>query len=138
MCDRGANLLKALQDYEVLNCFPHRMNNILKRAFFQSKNNQRSTKKPTTVQVTTSTDADVDIDQNDSSDSDSSIENEELFQPRKQIKKKKRKRQSANSNVSDQMKLKLEDIPIKAQEIIETIIQCKKLVRYIKKVMDLF
>lgn len=135
MCDRGANLLKALQDYEVLNCFPHHMNNILKRAFFQSKNNQTSAKTPITVQATTS--ADADIDQNDSSDSSSSTQDEELFKPRKQIKKKRRKRQSPISNANDPMKLKLEDLPVKAQEIIETIKQYKKLVRYIKKVMHL-
>lgn len=80
---RGANLLKALQDYEVLNCFPHRMSNILKRDFFQSKNNQTSAKTAITVQATTS--ADADIDQNDSSDSSSSTQDEELFKPRKQI-----------------------------------------------------
>jgi hypothetical protein len=32
------------------------------------------------------------------------------------------------------MKLEFKDLPVKAQEIIETIKQCKKLVRYIKKV----
>jgi hypothetical protein len=32
------------------------------------------------------------------------------------------------------MKLQLKDLPEKARELIETIRQCKKLVRYIKKV----
>lgn len=134
MRDRGANLLKALQDYEVLNCFPHRMNNILKRVFFQSKTQQTSAKTSTNVQGTTT---DADVDQNDSSDSNSSTQDEESLKPRKQIKKKKRKKQSSNSNANDPMKLKLEDLPVTAQEIIEIIKQCKKLVRYIKKVMYL-
>ena len=41
MSDRGANLVKALREYDTLFCFLHRINNILKRAFFQSKNNQK-------------------------------------------------------------------------------------------------
>ncbi|CAF3313778.1 unnamed protein product [Rotaria sp. Silwood2] len=38
--DRGTNLIKALEDYETLFCFPHRINDVLKRAFFQLKSNQ--------------------------------------------------------------------------------------------------
>jgi hypothetical protein len=133
MCDRGANLLKALEDYEVLNCFPHRMNNVVKRAFFQLKANRTATTTPTTVQATKSLDPAA--GSHDSSDSNSSTDDEELFKPTKTIKKKKRKKQPSTPNGNDPMKLKFEDLPIKAQEIIETINQCKKLVRYIKKVI---
>ena len=34
MSDRDANLIKALEDYETLFCFPHRIKNVLKTAFF--------------------------------------------------------------------------------------------------------
>ncbi|CAF0881874.1 unnamed protein product [Didymodactylos carnosus] len=33
--DRGSNILKALEGYRLLNCFAHRLNNILKHTFYQ-------------------------------------------------------------------------------------------------------
>lgn len=134
MCDRGPNLLKALKDYQVLNCFPHRMNNVMKRAFFQLKAKQKPAKiTPTIAQETTL--LNITKDSYDSSDSNSSTDDEELFKPKKTIKKKRQRKQSTVSNGDDPMKLKFEDLTIKAREIIETITQCKKLVRYIKKVI---
>jgi hypothetical protein len=133
MSDRGTNLIKALQGYQTLFCFPHRMNNVLKRGFFQLRSNRTSTKTSATVPATTS--LAPDIGTNDSSDSNSSTDEEEVFKPTKQINKKKRKKESSVTNGNDPMKLKFEDLPVKAQEIIETIKQCKKLVRYIKKVV---
>ena len=43
VCDRGPNLVSALRNYNPLYCYPHRLNNILKCSFFQSK--------PTTQQL---------------------------------------------------------------------------------------
>lgn len=28
--------MKALEDYQVINCFPHRLNNVLKRTFYSA------------------------------------------------------------------------------------------------------
>ncbi|CAF5095494.1 unnamed protein product, partial [Rotaria sp. Silwood1] len=36
VCDRGSNLIKALEDYQVVHCFPHRLNNVLKRTFYSA------------------------------------------------------------------------------------------------------
>ena len=144
MCDRGANLIKALQGYEVLFCFAHRLNNVLKRGFFQSKTNRTSTKTPkTATSVAATTTSAVDIDSNHSSSSNSSTEeDEEVLVPTRKIKKKKQKQkqkqQSSVTNDDNQMKLNFNDLSVKAQEIIETIKQCKKLVRYIKKVVYFF
>ena len=44
MLDRGPNLIKALENYEALFCFPHRINNVLKTVFFSIKNVSNSTK----------------------------------------------------------------------------------------------
>ena len=41
VCDRGANFLKAFRSYDRILCYAHRLNNILKRTFFQ--NNEYST-----------------------------------------------------------------------------------------------
>ncbi|CAF4192312.1 unnamed protein product, partial [Rotaria sp. Silwood2] len=141
MSDRGTNLIKALQTYETLFCFPHRINNVLKRAFFQQKIRQTSTNSLTTVQTTTTTPSSSNIVTNEncqsSSSSSSEEEEEELFKLTKQIKKKKTKKNKSLIHIeNDPMKLELKDLHIKAQEIIETIKQCKKLVRYIKKVLN--
>ncbi|CAF5117932.1 unnamed protein product, partial [Rotaria sp. Silwood1] len=36
VCDCGSNLRKALEDYQVVHCFPHRLNNVLKRTFYSA------------------------------------------------------------------------------------------------------
>ena len=36
VCDRGSNLVKALEGYQVVHCFPHRLNNVLKRTFYSA------------------------------------------------------------------------------------------------------
>ncbi|CAF1334764.1 unnamed protein product [Rotaria sordida] len=124
--DRGTNLIKALQGYETLFCFPHRINNILKRAFFQQKIRQTSTNPSTTAQTTTPSGSNIVTNENcQSSSSSPSEEEEELCKPTKQIKTKKNKSLTRIEN--DPMKLELKDLHIKAQEIIETIKQCKKL-----------
>ncbi|CAF1155607.1 unnamed protein product [Adineta steineri] len=130
MSDRGANLIKALEDYETLFCFPHRINNVLKRAFFQLPVHRIKTNPPATTQPSASTTSVNNL--NDSHESAS--EDEEILQPTKRIRKKKQtKKQSSSTDVNDPMKLDLKDLPVVAREIIETIKQCKKLVRYIKK-----
>lgn len=45
VCDRGSNFIKALEDYEVAHCFPHRLNNILKRTFYCAGTAEKNEKK---------------------------------------------------------------------------------------------
>ncbi|CAF4982024.1 unnamed protein product, partial [Rotaria sp. Silwood1] len=45
VCDRGSNLIKALDDYQVVHCFPHRLNNVLKRTFCSAGNKERKQRK---------------------------------------------------------------------------------------------
>jgi hypothetical protein len=45
VCDRGSNLVKALEDYKVLHCFPHRLNNVLKRTFYSAGTEEKILKK---------------------------------------------------------------------------------------------
>ena len=37
MCDRGSNFQKGFKTFQPLFCFGHRLNNIVKRAFFQNQ-----------------------------------------------------------------------------------------------------
>lgn len=133
MSDRGSNLVKALREYDTLFCFLHRINNILKRAFFQSKNKQNRSNKSKAAQPSTSSSAMTEI--NDCP-SDSSTEEEELFTPTVHIKQKKSKKKQQSKTPDDQVKLQFDNLPLEAQEIIENIEKCKNLVRYIKKVSD--
>ena len=133
MSDRGANLVKALRDYETLFCFLHRINNILKRGFFQLKSKQKPSQSSTTAPPPPPVSK---SNHDDSCQSASSTEDEEAFVPTLQIKKKKQKKKQETRIPIDPMKLELKDLPLEAQEIIETIEQCKKLVRYIKKVSN--
>jgi hypothetical protein len=45
VCDRGSNLVKALEDYQVIHCFPHRLNNVLKRTFYSAGTQEKRKKK---------------------------------------------------------------------------------------------
>jgi hypothetical protein len=89
--DRGTNLIKALQDYETLFCFPHRINNVLKRAFFQLKANRTSTNTIAAVHTTTKS-LSSGVDTDDSCSSNSSSDDEETFAPTKKFKKKNKKK----------------------------------------------
>ena len=55
------------------------------------------------------------------------------YTPTKRIKKKKKINKSSSKIENDAIKMNFKDLPMKAQEIIKTIKQCKKFVRYITK-----
>ncbi|CAF3067043.1 unnamed protein product, partial [Rotaria sp. Silwood2] len=44
-CDRGSNLIKALEDYQVIHCFSHRLNNVLKRTFYSAGTKEKQQRK---------------------------------------------------------------------------------------------
>ena len=60
VCDRDANFLKAFRSYDPILCYAHRLNNILKRTFFQ--NNEYSTMKLLLFAYSTSSSSEVDDD----------------------------------------------------------------------------
>ncbi|CAF5128455.1 unnamed protein product, partial [Rotaria sp. Silwood1] len=45
VCDRGSNLIKALEDYQVVHCFPYRLNNVLKRTFYSAGTKEKKQRK---------------------------------------------------------------------------------------------
>ncbi|CAF1398834.1 unnamed protein product, partial [Rotaria sordida] len=91
MSDRGVNLIKAFEDYEVLNCFPHPLNNALMRAFFQTNISRPAKNLSTTAQTMVSLVLRRDKDDNYYSCSSTDKE-EEIIKPTKRIKNKKTKR----------------------------------------------
>jgi hypothetical protein len=134
--DRGANFVKGLHGYSVLFCTAHRLNNVLKLTFYQNpskgkKNNQGKTTPTTTVvertevtpdKVTTiktkieaSPEIDTDINMVDY-DHDSETD------------------ASDNDDETDYSSITISDLPRSAKEVLDTIRDCKALVRYTKKV----
>ncbi|CAF1396390.1 unnamed protein product [Rotaria sordida] len=114
--DRGANILKALKGHPVIHCFAHRINNILKLAFYQ--NQQKKAKK---IKKASTTPAKKQQKKflyvcDSSSDSSSSDDDSTTPSPSKYAE--------ANTLLSD--------LPPKLKEILSTISTCKKLVRHIK------
>ena len=134
--DRGSNLVKALKPYRSLYCYGHRLNNVLKRSFFQSnkkkrKNETANVQAPTVQSNKKQTNSDLSI-----STSDDDIET--VLPIAKRKTKTKITAGVVQSITTDPRKLELIDMEPAAQKVIETIVNCKKLVKFVKKVNKLF
>ncbi|CAF3835637.1 unnamed protein product [Rotaria sp. Silwood1] len=133
--DRGPNLVKALKPYRPIYCYAHRLNNILKRSFFQSQKKKNKNEEQN-AQLST-----INLDKIKSEDSDLSIssseDDNESFLP-VHTNKKKITKSGGRSALNDPRKLELPDLDSSAQEVIKTIVNCKKLVQYVKKVTEIF
>jgi hypothetical protein len=122
VCDRGSNFLKAFRDLHPITCYGHRLNNVLKRSFFQYQK-QSPTPSAISVEKTSISDNEEDDDEDDL-----------FFIPSKTI--------TANKNLNiytkivkeQMMTTKLIDAPPAAQLLIKIIVECKSLAKYIKKV----
>ena len=114
VCDRGSNFIKALKDFSPLYCYVHRLNNILKKCFFQSKNSR--------ISITPSTITDVSESTSSSDDYD-----EFIVLSTRMLKK--------NTTVTNgSLQMEFDRIPESAKGVIRTIDSSKKLARYVKKV----
>ena len=134
--DGGTNLVKALKPYRSLYCYGHRLNNVLKRSFFQSnkkkrKNETADVQAPTVQSNKKQTDSDL-----STSTSDDDIET--VLPIAKRKTKTKVTAGAVQSITTDPRKLELTDMEPAAQKVIETIVNCKKLVKFVKKVNKLF
>ncbi|CAF1516085.1 unnamed protein product [Adineta ricciae] len=128
--DRGPNLVKALKPYHPIYCYAHRLNNLLKRSFFQSTQKQKQ--KETSASEASATSSKTN-NEDDSSTSSSEDEIEYSLPVVTRKKKTKSKVAGAQENGVDHMKLQLGDLDPAAKTIIQTIVNCKKLVKYVKK-----
>ena len=117
VCDRGSNFIKALKDFSPLYCSAHRLNNVLKKCFFQSKNSRLSR-----ISVTPSTITDVSESTSSSDDDD-----EFIVLSTRMLKKK-------TTVTNGSLQMEFDRIPESAKDVIRTIDSSKKLVRYVKKV----
>ncbi|CAF2091379.1 unnamed protein product [Rotaria magnacalcarata] len=120
VCDRGANFLKAFRYHHPILCYAHRLNNILKRTFFQ--HSEQSSLKLLSHTYDGSSCSEV-------CDDDDNLNN--ISKPKKN--KKKKLTVSVRDMEETAMTIKVNEIPTAAQYVIKTILECKALAKYIKK-----
>ena len=145
--DRGSNFVSGFRDFHVLFCVAHRLNNILKRTFYQVAKKKKKNITPvksftistnvtrmevtlTKIQSKTTTSSfaspgvsiesfDDDKDENDDDSEDSSEE-------------------ETDGDPFDYTESTIAELIPAAKQVIDTISQCKALVRYVKKVIMTF
>ncbi|CAF1284179.1 unnamed protein product [Rotaria magnacalcarata] len=142
MCDRGSNFVKCFKCYNPLHCYAHRLNNVIKKCFFQ--NGLKRTIDKSSIACTTATTSSITTcnDILHSSDDDSCDEADDDYVPSFKIKSK-RKTKSHNSRVKrtnssfsmiDHVKLDASEIPIEAREYLVKLKEVKHIIKYVKKV----
>jgi hypothetical protein len=142
--DRGSNIVKALEDYQMINCFPHRLNNVLKRTFYSAgtqdkierKKRKHSSKKnqgdnhPTWDNFLTNDDDPLmNYDDRDSSESES---DEDVILDAKSVELALRNLSSSPER--DYVNVVEQDLPLYATQLLATIARCKQLCCYVKRV----
>ncbi|CAF0844168.1 unnamed protein product [Adineta steineri] len=145
VCDRGSNLVKALEDYEVVHCFPHRLNNVLKRTFYSAgtqdkverkKKKQSSNKNQHTTHVTwnnfATDDDDLLMDYDDRDSSESECEYDDVPLDEKSVELALRSLSSSPER--DHMNVVEKDLPPYAAQVLAIITRCKQLCCYVKRV----
>jgi len=122
VCDRGANFLKAFRDLHPITCYAHRLNNVLKRSFFQHQK-QLPTSSDVSIEKISASDEEEDDDDDDS-----------FYITSKPVKANKKLNIDTKVVKEPIMATKLIDTPPVVQRLIKTIVECKSLAKYIKKV----
>lgn len=152
MCDRGSNFQKGFKGFDPLFCFGHRLNNILKRSFFQ---NQTKKKAKTSehlnsnngVPETTSPLASSGIGLTDGTSSDESdVSSDDDLESRTAIPMVRRKKNPTKTaskrdrvqsdSQSSHLKMTVDQVPVSVKQVLNTLHQCKRIVKYVKKVRE--
>lgn len=144
VCDRGSNIIKALDGCRIVHCFPHRLNNILKRTFYSAgtrekiqkrkekqtaNNNQNDTIYPWNDSMGNDDDSLMDYDDRDSNDSD--VEDDFILNDRTV---ELALRGLVSPPEVDHINILEQDLPYYANQILTTIVHSKQLCRYVKRV----
>jgi hypothetical protein len=122
VCDKASNFLKAFRDLHPITCYGHRLNNVLKRSFFQHQKQSPTSSSAKSIEQTSVSDEEEDDD------------DDSFYVPSKPIKVNKKLNIYTKVVKEQTMTTKLIDTPPAVQRLIKTIIECKSLARYIKKV----
>jgi hypothetical protein len=138
--DRGSNIKKVLEEYEVVFCACHRVNNILEKVFFQT---EKKKKKKKTEQ---SNDEVLEDEEEMISDSEESSEDNEddVMNLEQRQRTNQRQQQNQQQNIKrtstvvrvivNHLTILRSEIPPEAKRVIDLIVTSKKLVTYVKLV----
>jgi hypothetical protein len=131
VCDRGSNLKKALAKFNLVHCVGHRLNNTLQKIFYQAE-----TAKAKKDVAFGDFYLDIVEDDDDQLSGSSSGEDEDECDDDEKLVVDKRTRSINYSSTTGRSNATttLAQLPSDAKRILVTIIHCKELVRYIKKV----
>ena len=142
LCDRGWNFVKVFLDYDPLFCFGHRLN-ILKTSFFQNANKNKKHCSISTIDIAKSLDnsiltnkqLDIVSNVNETVSSEESDEDEDVATSIPVIGKRKQcilKQKGYHQQLL--AKTSVDTIPAEAKVILIALSQCKKIIKFIKKV----
>ncbi|CAM4750578.1 unnamed protein product [Rotaria magnacalcarata] len=131
VCDGGSNLLKALEKFTVVRCVAHRLNNCLQTSFFQT--NASKVKKHILFPDHFHDESE------DEDDQDSNNENEQNDDGFDDDGVNDRQKACAKYNFIPSNKKSnaisfIAQLPTDVKRILVTIVQCKELVKYVKKI----
>ena len=142
VCDRGNNLVKALEGYRVIHCFPHRLNNVLKRTFYSARTREKLRQRQREPLNKNKNDDqsiwnDMISNNNDSlmyyDDCDSSeSESDDTVLDEKSVELALRS--VSASPERDHVNVLEQNLPIYASQILTTIVRCKELCSCVKRV----
>lgn len=131
VCDGGSNLLKALEKCTVVRCMAHRLNNWLQAIFFQTETKTMKKKILFPGHFDEKSDDENDLVSDadtDGNQSDDAAEEQINIEEKRPITAT-----STRQNRKDVVSI-ISQLPLEARRILVTIIDCKELVQYVKKV----
>ena len=143
VCDRGSNLVKALEGYRVVHCFPHRLNNVSKRIFYSARTGEKlrqRQRKPLNKNknddqsmwndmISNDNDSLMYYDDGDSNESESE---DDTVLDEKSVELALRS--VSASQECDHVNVLEQNLPIYASQILTTIVRCKEVCSYVKRV----
>ncbi|CAM2726132.1 unnamed protein product [Rotaria socialis] len=131
VCDGGSNLLKALEKFTVVRCVAHRLNNCLQTIFFQT--NASKVKKHILFPDhfhDESEDEDDQDSKNENEQNDDGFDDDGVNDQQKACAKYN----FITSNKKSNAVSFIAQLPTDVKRILVTIVQCKELVKYVKKI----
>jgi hypothetical protein len=143
VCDRGSNFVCAFKIFDPIFCYGHRSNNVVKISFFQNTKKKKKVNAGNIIEdggaqssVVVKDTHGINTDNDLSSDeSESSSEDECDIETAYPVVQRKNFTTSSRSEPAfPAEKMTVDQIPACAKRVLVTLNQCKKIVKYVKKV----
>lgn len=141
--DRGANFIKALMAFRVILCVAHRLNNVLKKTFYQTISKKKTIVSPGKILTTSTSVCRTEITPTKTemttittrTFAQASPEvNEEDIDDKNDIDTEESSDDDDDDDVVDYTSTTIAALPSPAKAILDMIKDCKSLVKYVKKV----